>query len=126
MLSTLLSLRLHLAFCVLATATSQPRTPTLLTDAFSFIETLAVPRRDGQSDESTFIDDLSTLSQLLAASLSSSVHGPNAQHLFPLRRDTLQNVSSACRDDSLTLIEALMHGELWAITGICRHNYHCH
>jgi len=120
MSSALLPLRLCLAVCILAIVSSQPRTPTVMADAYAFIhETLSVPRRDA-SDIVT--DELLHLIELLSSSTPASLDDSsgqqiNTQRLFPLHSQTLMNVSSACRNDSLALIEAFLQRQYWAITG---------
>ena len=117
-------LRLCVAVIVLVTALSQPRTPTVLVDVFSFIqEILSVPRRDATSttadasseEVSQFIELFSTQASL--SSNDSSAQQIAAQRLFPLHKQTLTNVSSACRNDSLALLAALLQRKLWAVTG---------
>ncbi|KAK2175029.1 hypothetical protein NP493_758g01001 [Ridgeia piscesae] len=90
-----------------------------MADAYAFIhETLSVPRRDA-SDIVT--DELLHLIELLSSSTPASLDDSsgqqiNTQRLFPLHSQTLMNVSSACRNDSLALIEAFLQRQYWAIT----------
>ena len=122
MSSASLPLRFCLAVCVLTTVASQPRTPTVMADAYAFIhETLSVPRRDA-SDIVT--DELLQLIELISSPTPASLmvtdsrgQQINTRRLFPLHSQTLTNVSSACRNDSLALIEAFLQRQYWAITG---------
>ena len=118
------TLRLCVAVIILATALSQPRTPTVLIDVFSFIQQiLSVPRRDATSTTADVSsEEVSQFIELFSTQASLSSNDPSAQQiaaqrLFPLHKQTLTNVSSACRNDSLELISALLQRKLWAITG---------
>ncbi|KAI0241756.1 hypothetical protein LSAT2_019618 [Lamellibrachia satsuma] len=83
---------------------------------------LSVPRRDATSTTADVSSEkVSQFIELFSTQASLSSNDPSAQQiaaqrLFPLHKQTLTNVSSACRNDSLELIAALLQRKLWAIT----------